>query len=225
MLLTIPALLTPEELAHAHTVLTEAEWIDGKDSAGHHSTLVKHNRQLAEDSPAAITLGKLVLQALPRCQDFSRAALPARVFPPMFNRYEVGMGYGNHVDGAIRHCPGGVGRTDISATLFLSDPQSYDGGELVIESPLGNQRMKLPAGDLVLYPTGSLHRVEPVTRGVRLASFFWVQSLVRDDGHRTLLYDMDLALGGLRQRGLAGAPETVMLTGVYHNLLRQWAEV
>jgi PKHD-type hydroxylase len=225
MLLPIPAILTPDELAQARQVLTDAEWVDGRGSAGHQSTLVKRNRQLAEDSLAAATLGAVVLKALGRSEPFARAALPNRVFPPMFNRYEVGMGYGDHIDNAIRHHPGGIGRTDISATLFLSDPQSYDGGELVIEGSLGTRRVKLAAGDLVLYPTGSMHRVEPVTRGVRMAAFFWVQSLVRDDGRRALLYDMDLALGGLRQRGLAGSPELVMLTGTYHNLLRQWSEI
>jgi PKHD-type hydroxylase len=224
MLLTIPGILNADELGRVHDMLAEACWIDGRDSAGHQSVVVKHNRQLAEDSPAAKTLGKLVLQALSRHQAFTRAALPARVFPPMFNRYEAGMGYGNHIDNAIRNHPGGIGRTDVSVTLFLSDPASYDGGELVVAAAAGEQRIKLPAGDLVLYPTGSVHRVEPVTRGVRMASFFWVQSLVRDDAKRALLYDLDLALGGLRQRGLAAAPEMVMLTGTYHNLVRQWAE-
>ena len=225
MLLRIPGLLTADELALAQRELAAAEWSDGRGTAGHQSTLVKHNRQLAEDAPVAQRLAKLVLQALARSEVFTRAALPQRVFTPLFNRYEPGMGYGDHVDGALRNHAGGVGRTDISATLFLVDPASYDGGELVIEGALGGQRVKLPAGDLVLYPTGALHRVEPVTRGVRVASFFWVQSLVRDDARRGLLHDLDIALAGLRQRGLAGAPELVVLTGVYHNLVRQWAEV
>lgn len=224
MLLRIPGLLNTEELDRAGQLLGQAQWIDGRDSAGHQSTLVKHNRQLAEDSPAATALAKVVQQALGRSQPFARAALPKRVFPPMFNRYEVGMAYGDHIDNAIRNHPGGVGRTDISATLFLSDPASYDGGELVIEGVVGAQRIKLPAGDLVLYPTGSMHRVEPVTRGHRVASFFWIQSLVRDDAQRANLYDLDLALGALRQRGLAGEMEMVLLTGLYHNLLRRWAE-
>jgi PKHD-type hydroxylase len=225
MLLRIPGLLAAGELADAQHALAGADWSDGRETAGHQSTLVKHNRQLAEASPTGARLAKVVLAALQRSEAFMRAALPQRVFTPLFNRYDVGMGYGDHIDGALRNHPGGVGRTDVSATLFLSDPADYDGGDLVIEGAVGTQRLKLPAGDLVLYPTGALHRVEPVTRGTRIASFFWVQSLVRDDARRALLHDLDIALGGLRQRGLAGAPELVMLSGVYHNLVRQWAEV
>jgi PKHD-type hydroxylase len=225
MLLTIPGFLTAEEVANAKRLLVDADWTDGRDSAGHQSTLVKHNRQLPEQSPVAAALAPVVLQALQRSQAFTRGILPARVFPPMFNRYDVGMGYGDHIDGVIRNHPGGIGRTDVSATLFLSDPGSYDGGDLVIVGTAGDQRFKLPAGDLLLYPTGAMHRVEPVLRGTRFASFLWVQSLVRDDAKRVLLHDFDLAIGGLRRRGLNGEPEVVMLTGVYHNLLRQWAEL
>jgi PKHD-type hydroxylase len=225
MLLQIPQILTSDELNQARSILATAEWVDGRVTAGHQSTLVKNNQQLPEDSPPAQQLARLVQQALARSSDFSSAAFPARIFPPLFNRYGKGMGFGDHIDNAIRTHRAGVVRTDISATLFLTDPSEYDGGELVVEDTFGCHAVKLPAGDLVIYSATSVHRVTPVTRGTRIASFFWIQSLIRDDAKRTLLYDLDRSLGRLRQRGLGGEAELVMLTGIYHNLVRQWAEV
>ncbi len=227
MLITIPALLTADELEEARRHLAAAPWTDGKATAGYQSALVKRNLQLPEGAPATRTLQQLVLAALGRNPRFQVAALPLRIYPPLFNRYDDGMGFGDHIDNALRMPPGGRGaplRTDVSATLFLSDPADYDGGELVIDDSFGSHRAKLAAGDLLLYPASSVHRVEPITRGSRLACFFWIESLVRDDGQRTLLYDFDGALGGLRARGLGGEAELVALTGVYHNLLRRWAE-
>lgn len=227
MLLTIPTVLTPDELKRARAILDAATWIDGKVTAGYQSTLVKRNQQLPEDSPDTQALQQLVLQALGRNAMFASAALPLRVFPPLFNRYGIGMGFGDHIDNAIRHPLTGRGgplRTDVSATLFFSNPDEYDGGELVIDDAYGSHRVKLAAGEMVVYPASSVHRVEPITRGARLASFFWIQSMIRDDGQRTLLFDLDSALGGLRRRGLAGEAEMVALTGTYHNLLRRWAE-
>lgn len=226
MLLNIPDVLTPEELAECRSVLGEAEWVDGGATAGFQSTLVKRNMQLPEASPAAKRLGEVVLDALSRNMLFSSAALPARIFPPLFNRYESRQGFGNHVDNAIRQSSGSGFRvrTDISATLFLSAPDEYEGGELVIDDTYGAHSVKLPAGHLVLYPASSLHRVEPVTRGARTASFFWIQSLVREDAQRSLLFDMDMAIVRLRRQ--VGDDEAVLaLTGVYHNLLRRWATV
>lgn len=225
MLLSIPRLLTAAEIVESRQLLASATWVDGRVTAGHQSALVKNNQQLAEESSQAQQLGRLVQQALARSADFSSAVLPARIFPPLFNRYGEGMGFGDHIDNAIRSHRGGVMRTDVSATLFLADPAEYDGGELVIEDTFGSHTVKLPAGDLIIYPATSVHRVLPVTRGARVASFFWIQSLVRDDANRTLLHDLDRSLGRLRQRGLGAEPELVMLTGIYHNLLRQWAEV
>lgn len=227
MLLTIPAVLAPDELSQARTILAGAAWGDGRSTAGHQSALVKRNLQLPEDGADAAALQRIVLQALARHPMFTSAALPLRVFPPLFNRYDAGMGFGDHIDNAIRHPPGGRGgplRTDVSATLFLSGPDEYEGGDLVVDDAYGSHRVRLAAGEMVVYPASSVHRVEPVTRGSRLASFFWIQSLVRDDGRRTLLFDLDTALGALRRRGLAGEPEMVVLTGAYHNLLRMWAE-
>lgn len=225
MLLHIPNVLTADELVAARKLLVTAGWVDGRVTAGHQSGLVKNNQQLPEDSPQAQHLGRLVQQALARSVEFSSAVLPAKIFPPLFNRYGEGMGFGDHIDNAIRAHRGGVVRTDVSATLFLTDPSDYDCGELVVEDTYGNHAVKLPAGDLIIYPATSVHRVLPVTRGARVASFFWIQSLIRDDGKRTLLHDLDRSLGRLRQRGLGAEPELVMLTGIYHNLLRQWAEV
>ena len=186
---------------------------------------MKRNRQVKEGSPAARELGALVLAALERSPLFISAVLPQRVFPPLFNQYAEQMRFGSHVDNAIRPIPGRAERlrTDVSATLFLSDPDSYDGGELVVEDTYGSHTVKLPAGDLIVYPASSLHHVTPVTRGVRLASFFWVQSLVRDAGQRALLFDLDMAIVELNKT-LADSPALVMLTGVYHNLLRRWSE-
>ena len=222
MLLRIPGLLTVEELAQARQLLARGAWVDGRVTAGRQSAQVKDNRQLPEDGPEAEALRRIVLQALGRNATFTAAALPLRVFPPLFNRYEVGMSFGTHVDNAIRGRANPL-RTDVSSTLFLNEPSEYDGGELTIDDRYGVQRVKLPAGDLVVYPSSSLHFVTPVTRGVRLASFFWTQSMIRDDGHRALLYDLDTAIAKLGGR-LGDQPEIVALTGVYHNLLRQWAE-
>jgi PKHD-type hydroxylase len=225
MLLHLRNVLNPEQLAEVRRVLAGAPWGDGRMTAGHQSAQVKHNQQVPEESPEGQQLGRLVVQALLRHAEFTSAVIPAQIFPPLFNRYGVGMGFGDHIDNAIRPYPGGRVRTDVSATLFLSDPGDYDGGELVVEDTYGPHSVKLPAGDLVVYPGTSVHRVLPVTRGTRVASFFWIQSVVRDDAQRTLLYDLDHSLGCLRQRGLQGEPEMVMLTGIYHNLLRRWAEL
>jgi PKHD-type hydroxylase len=187
---------------------------------------VKQNQQLPEDSPAARELGDLIVRALQQHPLFVAAALPLRVFPPLFNRYEGGGRFGNHVDNAIRQVPGTPLRlrTDLSATLFLTDPADYDGGELLVDDAYGVHSVKLPAGHLVLYPSTSLHRVTPVTRGARISSFFWIQSLVRQDAHRTLLFDLDTAIQRVTQ-DMPDHPAAVQLTGVYHNLLRQWAEL
>ena len=220
MLLAIPDILNAAELEKAQRLLTEAAWIDGRATAGHQSARAKDNMQLPEDHPAARELGEMILTALGKSPLFISAALPARVFPPLFNRYQGGQSFGTHVDNAIRQVTGTPHRirTDLSATLFLAAPEEYDGGELIVEDTYGTHSVKLPAGHMILYPATSLHHVRPVTRGARLASFFWIQSMVRDDGERTLLFDLDTAI----QRVNA---DTVQLTGVYHNLLRRWAEV
>lgn len=226
MLLHIPQVLTSDELGQARALLAEAAWVDGRGTAGPQAAEVKHNQQLAADSPAARALQPLILAALERHALFFSAALPKRVLPPLFNRYAgADNSYGNHVDQAVRYVAGRAERvrTDISCTLFLADPADYDGGELVIEDTFGAQRVKLPAGDLVLYPGTSVHRVEPVTRGARVASFFWVESMVRPDEQRRLLFDMDMALMRLRQAH-GETDEAVRLTGTYHNLLRMWAD-
>ena len=225
MMVHIPKVLGPEALARCRAGLAGADWADGRVTAGHQSTRVKHNQQIPEGSPVARALGDLVLESLEGCALFISAALPQRVFPPLFNRYDQSMSFGAHVDNAIRAIPGTPVRlrTDLSATLFLSDPESYDGGELVVEDTYGPHSVKLPAGDLVLYPASSLHRVTPITRGSRLASFFWIQSLVRDPARRKLLFDLDLSIIDLT-RQLPDAPAVVSLTSVYHNLLRGWAE-
>ncbi len=226
MLLQIPDVLTPEQTAACRRTLESAHWVDGKVTAGFQSSRAKHNLQLAEDDPDAVHLSGVVLQALERSPLFMAAALPLKVFPPLFNRYDVGQTFGTHVDNSIRQVTGTPHRvrTDLSATLFFSGPDEYGGGELVVEDTYGTHNVKLPAGHMILYPSTSLHRVEPITRGSRLASFFWIQSMVRDDARRTLLFDLDMAV----QRIGADAPDhpaTVQLTGVYHNLLRLWAEV
>jgi PKHD-type hydroxylase len=205
--------------------LLASEWVDGLATAGHQGAQVKRNRQLPEGSPVARELGDIILGALERHPLFISAALPARVYPPMFNRYEGGETFGTHVDNALRLIPGTPERlrTDLSATLFLADPADYEGGELLIEDTYGVHSIKLPAGHMVLYASSSLHRVEPVTRGVRLASFFWVQSLVRDEGQRTLLFDLDTSIQRLAQTS-ADESVRVQLTGCYHNLLRMWSQ-
>ena len=223
MIVQIPGVLTPEQVQAAREALLSAEWVDGLATAGHQGARVKRNRQLAEGSALARELGDVVLAALERNPLFISAALPAEVYPPMFNRYEGGETFGTHVDNAVRLVPGTARklRTDLSATLFLAEPESYDGGELLIEDTYGAHSVKLAAGDLVLYPSSSLHRVEPVTRGARLASFFWVQSLVADEGERNLLFDLDTAIQRLAQTG-ADEAACLQLTGCYHNLLRRW---
>ncbi|HVT94549.1 MAG TPA: Fe2+-dependent dioxygenase [Bryobacteraceae bacterium] len=225
MLLPIPDVLTPEQLRNARRLLDDAEWVDGRATAGHQSARNKDNMQLPEDSPAARQLGEMVLRALETNALFISSALPLRVFPPLFNRYQGGQKFGTHVDNAIRQVTGTAHRirTDLSATLFLCGPEEYDGGELVIEDTYGTQSVKLPAGHMILYPSTSLHRVQPVTRGARIASFFWIQSMVRDDSQRTLLFDLDLAIQRISGE-LPGSPVSIQLTGVYHNLLRRWAD-
>jgi PKHD-type hydroxylase len=225
MIVQIAGVLAAEPLHGMRSRLLGAPWIDGLATAGHQGARVKRNRQLAEGSPLALELGDMILGALERHPLFISAALPARVYPPMFNRYEGGEAFGNHVDNALRLIPGSAERlrTDLSATLFLSDPADYDGGELLIEDTYGAHAVKLPAGDLVLYPSSSLHRVEPVTRGTRLACFFWVQSMVRDEGQRNLLLDLDTSIQRLAHTD-ADEAARLQLTGCYHNLLRMWAQ-
>jgi PKHD-type hydroxylase len=229
MLLHIPNVLTAEQLAQARQLLDNADWVDGRGTAGYQSAQAKRNLQLPDGDPAARAIGSAILDALGRNDTFFAAALPRRVFPPLFNCYQSGQDFGYHVDNAIRfdhlsnpQHPQPV-RTDLSATLFLSEPDEYDGGELEIEDTYGNQRVKLPAGHMVLYPGTSLHRVTPVTHGARVASFFWIQSMVRDDAQRRLLWEQDMAIRRLTADH-PGHPSLISLTGVYHNLLRQWAE-
>lgn len=225
MLLAIPKVLTPEQLRYCREQLTAASWVDGRATAGHQGAQVKDNRQLPESSPIARELGDLILGMLERHPLFISATLPARVYPPLFNRYEGGQHFGNHVDNAVRLLPGtGIKiRTDISATLFLNEPDEYDGGELIVEDTYGTHSVKLAAGDMVIYPSTSLHRVTPVTRGARLASFFWIQSMIREDSQRALLFDLDTAIQRLTAAN-ADEPSRVRLTGCYHNLLRMWSE-
>lgn len=227
MLIVIPDLLPAETVAEMRGVLEQAAWVDGKVTAGQQSAKAKHNLQIPEGSEVAQALGDTVLKALGRNPEFLSAAQPLRIYPPLFNRYDPGMRFDAHVDNAIRMVTGhGMRiRTDISATLFLSDPDSYDGGELVIEDTYGSQAVKLPAGHMVVYPATSLHRVTPVTRGSRWASFFWIQSLLRDDGQRRLLYEMDVAIRRLRADLDDGHPSIRSLVSTYHNLLRRWAEM
>ncbi len=226
MLLRIASVLSAEELAHCRRTLAGAAWVDGSITAGHQSARVKENEQLPEDSPPARELGAVVVSALERNTRFISGALPLKVFPPLFNRYRAGQAFGMHVDNAVRQVRGTPHRvrTDLSATLFLATPDEYDGGELVIQDTYGTHSVKLPAGDLILYPSSSLHKVEPVTRGERIASFFWIQSMVRDDADRALLYDLDTAIQRLGATS-PDHPAVVQLTGVYHNLLRRWSEL
>lgn len=227
MLLQLPAALDAEQVAtlRARLLAPEAPWVDGRATAGHQGAPVKHNRQIAEGSPLARELGDVVLAALERNPLFISAALPNHVYPPLFNRYAEGMDFGDHVDGSIRMLSGGDAklRTDISATLFLSEPTDYDGGELRIADGNELRSIKLPAGDMILYPATRVHRVEPITRGERLASFFWVQSLVRDDAERELLFTMDSAIRRLNVTNADNAAR-LELTGCYHNLLRRWGD-
>lgn len=227
MLLQVPSVLTAEELQQAHTLLASAPWADGRSSAGPQAAQVKNNQQLPHDCRESRTLADMVLRALDRQSDFFAAALPKRVFPPRFNRYgDAANAYGEHIDVAVRYTPGSGQRvrTDLSCTLFLSNPEDYDGGELVIKDLQSAQQVKLRAGDLLVYPGTSVHQVKPVTRGVRLACFFWIESMVRSREQRQLLYEMDWALRRLREAH-GDSPDTVALTGTYHNLLRMWADV
>jgi PKHD-type hydroxylase len=226
VLLEIPGVLAAEQVATARQMLDDAAWVDGRVTAGHQSARAKENMQLPEDHPTSRQLGDMILAALQRNALFISAALPLRVFPPLFNRYQGGQSFGNHVDNAIRQLPGGGMRirTDLSATLFLAGPEEYDGGELMVEDTYGVHSVKLPAGHMVLYPSTSLHNVRPVTRGARIASFFWIQSMVRDDGARTLLFDLDSAIQ-LVAGEIPNSPAPVQLTAVYHNLLRRWADM
>lgn len=226
MIHAIPDVLTPGQVAEARALLEAADWVDGKTTAGHQAAQVKDNQQLPVSSPAARQVGAMILQALATNAHFTAAALPLHILPPMFNRYAGGQHFGSHVDGSIRQIPG-TGqrlRTDLSCTLFFANPEDYEGGELIIEDTYGSQSVKLPAGHMILYPGTSLHHVKPVTRGARLCSFFWVQSLIRDDHQRRLLLDLDVSIQQLGPQ-LATHPATVRLTGVYHNLLRHWSEL
>ena len=226
MLLHIQGVFAREEVIHIRQVLEQASWADGKVTAGYQSAKAKHNLQLAQEHPLAREIGELMLQRLWQNPQFMSAALPNKVFPPLFNCYRAGGSFGMHIDNAIRQVPGSPERvrTDLSSTLFFSDPEDYDGGELVIEDTFGTQRVKLPAGDMLLYPASSVHKVEAVTRGERSASFFWSQSLVREDSQRALLYQMDQAIQQLTV-DVPEHPALLQLTGNYHNLLRRWADV
>lgn len=226
MMVHVPQVLTVEQVSECRRLLESAEWSDGKATVGEQGRLVKRNRQLPELSPVARQLGEMILTALARHPLFFSAALPLRTVPPLFNRYEGGEHYGMHIDGAVRAVPGSSHfiRTDLSSTLFLTDPADYDGGELVVADTYGEHAVKLPAGDLILYPASSLHRVNPVTRGARVSSFFWTQSMVADARHRELLFRMDQSIQ--RLRGKHGeSEETLALAGQYHNLLRMWSQV
>lgn len=225
MLLHIERVLTEGQVAHCRELLEATKWVDGRETSGHLAARVKHNRQVDEATPEAREMGNVIVSALERTPLFMAAALPLRVFPPLFNRYEPGMAFGNHVDNAIRELTASPlrVRTDLSATLFLSAREEYDGGELVVDDTYGAHQVKLAAGDLILYPASSLHRVNPVTRGVRLASIFWVQSMVRDDGERSLLFDLDMAIAQMSETA-PGSPGLLALTSCYHNLLRRWSD-
>jgi PKHD-type hydroxylase len=226
MMLAIPDLLDAAGVARVRAIVDGGEWADGNATSGPQSALAKRNQQLPEDSAAAREGGRLVLEALGRAPLFIAAALPLKIFPPLFNRYQGGAAFGTHIDNAVRiHRASDFRvRTDLSATLFLEDPAAYDGGELVVEGDAGAQALKLPAGHLLLYPASSLHRVEPVTSGARVASFFWVQSMVRDDGARAILFDLDRSIQAIAGARGQDDAEVIRLTGVYHNLLRRWAD-
>lgn len=226
MMLHIPEVLTPAQVAEIRQRLDATDWIDGKATVGAQGAQVKNNRQLPETSPVGLELGQIILKALVANPLFFAAALPMRYMPPMFNRYEGGEHYGFHIDGSVRSIPGSnlSLRTDLSCTLFLCEPEDYDGGELIVADTYGEHEVKLPAGDMILYPSSSLHKVEPVTRGARICSFFWVQSMVADDGRRTMLFELDQNIQALRDK-VGDSKEIVGLTGHYHNLLRQWASV
>jgi PKHD-type hydroxylase len=226
MLLHIDSVLSAEEAADYRAALERADWVDGRVTAGYQSARTKHNMQMPEDHPLSRELSARIVAALERNPLFMGAALPLRVFPPLFNRYEGGQSFGTHVDNAVRQisATGERIRTDLSATLFLTEPEDYDGGELIIEDTYGTQSVKLPAGHMVLYPATSLHHVRAVTRGARISSFFWIQSMVRSDAQRTVLFDLDMAVQRLSAES-PDHPSAVQLTGIYHNLIRMWAEI
>jgi PKHD-type hydroxylase len=226
MMLAVPDLLDKAGVARIRSIIDAADWVDGNVTSGHQSALAKRNMQLPEESAAAKEAGRLVLEALGRSALFIAAALPLKIFPPLFNRYQGGEAFGTHIDNAVRIHRGSEFRvrSDLSATLFLEDPDAYEGGELVVDGNFGVNAVKLPAGQLLLYPASSLHRVEPVTSGTRAASFFWIQSMVRDDAARTILFDLDRSIQSLAAERGQGDPEIIRLTGVYHNLLRRWAD-
>jgi PKHD-type hydroxylase len=227
MLVHVPNLLSGEQVAHICGVLSGSEWVDGKVTAGVQSAGAKNNLQIPENAPAARALGDIILTALGQNERFTSSALALRVFPPLFNRYDQGMNFGAHIDNAIRFVKGASSplrvRTDMSATLFLTDPADYDGGELVIEDTFGTHSVKLPAGDLAVYSASSKHHVTPVTRGSRWASFFWIQSMIRDESARIMLFQLDSTIQSLRNQ-VGDSDELVSLTGIYHNLVRRWAE-
>ena len=227
MMLHIPQVLTKDQVAQIRAMIDAADWIDGNATSGAQSALAKRNEQLPEGSQAARAAGEAILDALSANPLFVTAALPQTVFPPLFNRYAGGQTFATHVDNSVRQSRDGTVRirSDLSATLFLTEPEDYDGGELLVEDTYGVHEVKLPAGDMILYPASSLHQVTPVTRGARTSSFFWIQSLVREDARRTLLFQMDIAIQQLAGKVGAGAPELVSLTGAYHNLLRMWADL
>jgi PKHD-type hydroxylase len=226
MMIAIPDLLSAAEVERVRTIVDAGEWVDGNVTSGPQAALAKNNMQLSEGSEEAKQAGRVILEALGRAPLFIAAALPLKIFPPLFNRYSGGQGFGTHVDNAVRIQRGSEFRirSDLSATLFLADPDSYEGGELLVEDHLGAHRVKLPAGHMLLYPASSLHRVEPITSGERVASFFWIQSMVRDDGARSLLFDLDSAVQTLAADRGQDDPAIVRLTGIYHNLLRRWAD-
>jgi len=225
MMLQIPEVLSKDEVAHVRGLIDAGDWADGNATSGFQSALAKKNRQLPQGSAAAREAGALIVAALERNPLFVAGALPATIFPPLFNRYDSGDVFADHIDNSIRVTPDGRRiRTDLSATLFLTEPDDYDGGELTVDDTYGVHQVKLEAGDLILYPASSLHRVEAITRGARVSSFFWIQSLVRDDARRALLFDMDMAIQTAAQTLGQGAAPVVSLTGSYHNLLRMWAE-
>jgi len=225
MLIHIPKVLSAEQVAHCRAELDKAEWADGRNTAGYLAQRVKDNQQVPDAHPIGRKLGEMIMTVLEKHPMFTSAALPLKMVPPLFNRYTGKQNYGRHVDGAIRPIFGTPYRvrTDLSATLFLAEPDEYDGGELVIEDTFGPRRVKLPAGDMVLYPGTSVHHVEPVTRGTRLASFFWIQSMVREDSQRTMLFELDNSIQALG-RDVPQHPSVVQLAGLYHNLLRLWAD-
>jgi PKHD-type hydroxylase len=226
MMLHVPAVLNRAEVAECRKLLDGAQWVDGNVTSGEQAAKAKHNRQLPIDAPLTRELGNRVLAALARSPLFISAVIPKRIVPPLFNRYEGGEHFEFHVDNSIRAIPGTADclRTDVSCTLFFSEPEEYDGGELIVKDTYGEHKAKLPAGDMIVYPATSLHRVTPVTRGARVCSFFWAQSMVRSDWHRTMLFDLDQTIQQLRKQ-VGDSEQAVALTSHYHNLLRLWSEV